>query len=332
MVTTLAGKAGVSGSADGKGAAARFNDPGHRLRQRRQRLRRRHQQQHHPQDHPRRRRHHPGRQGRQRAASTAPAPRRASTTPAASPATLPATSTSPTPNNHTSARSPRRGGHHAGRQGRRGNTDGTGAAASFSTERRLRSTPRRHLRRRLARIHDPQDHAGRGRDHPGRHVRDHRQLRRHRRRGKLQQSRAWPTMPPATSTSPTRATTRSARSRSPNERAPRSTLGGGIHHEETATRRCARRRPVVPARGAGFGQPEDLLRLIPAAATTRQPSRRPSTPPSRPARAAPCSSAPATSTPTTSSSTDFDGNLQGRRRGQDLHRLSARPVSKRHVS
>ena len=28
----------------------------------------------------------------------------------------------------------------------------------------------------------------------------------------------------------------------------------------------------------------------------------------------------------------FDGNLQGRRRGQDLHRLSARPVSKRHVS
>ena len=134
VVTTLAGTAGQSGSADGTGSAARFNASGGRRGGRRgQCLRGGHGQRHDPQDHARGRGHHPGGLAGQPAAPTAPAAPPGSTLRRAWPWTPRATSTWRTEQRHDPQDHARGSRHHPGGDGRAqaGSADGTGSAARF---------------------------------------------------------------------------------------------------------------------------------------------------------------------------------------------------------
>ena len=130
VVTTLAGQPGISGSADGTGAAARFSvreawrwtRPGH--------LRRRHRQLHDPQDHARGRRDHAGRQSRTSAYSDGTGTAAGFSSPRGIATDPRATSTSRTPGqhdpqDHARGRRDHPGGHAGGAVG---SADGTGAA------------------------------------------------------------------------------------------------------------------------------------------------------------------------------------------------------------
>ena len=185
VVTTLAGTAGMTGSADGTGAAARFNVPsGVAVDSAGNVYVADCVQPHHPQGHRRRgrddagrRRGHGGQRGRHgRRARFSNAYRRGGRQRRQRLRRRQA-------NSHDPQGHRRRGRDDAGgTAGMTGSTDGTGARALLRPYRRGGRQRRQRLRRRQGQRHDPQGHRRRGRDDAGRRRGHARQRGRHRRR------------------------------------------------------------------------------------------------------------------------------------------------------